>query len=200
MNVFRNQRITMAGCVVICLAILGATLPLPAPGQTSQTNNPDWPLRSFAIHWPDGYTPPDGDLFAHNEVAIQAPCSVVWNHLVKASSWPEWYPNPHNVRLLNMPDGRLHPDTRFSWDTFGVHVDSRIHQFMPTSRIGWFGDGTGTTAYHTFVLEKVTSGCHVVTEEVVKGAGAVEFRRKDPQAMHRGHELWLASLRRVSEK
>ena len=66
--------------------------------------------------------------------------------------------------------------------------------------IGWFGDGTGTTAYHTFVLEKVTSGCHVVTEEVVKGAGAVEFRRKDPQAMHRGHELWLASLRRVSEK
>jgi hypothetical protein len=113
MNVFRNQRITMAGCVVICLAILGATLPLPAPGQTSQTNNPDWPLRSFAIHWPDGYTPPDGDLFAHNEVAIQAPCSVVWNHLVKASSWPEWYPNPHTVRLLNSPDGRLHPTLAF---------------------------------------------------------------------------------------
>jgi hypothetical protein len=77
MNFFPNQRITMAGCVVVCLAILGATLALPALGQTSHTDNPDWPLRSSAIHWPDGYTPPDADLFAHNEVAIQEPCSVV---------------------------------------------------------------------------------------------------------------------------
>jgi hypothetical protein len=113
---------------------------------------------------------------------------------------PEWYPNSHNVRLLNSPDGRLHPDTRFSWNTFRVHVDSRVHEFMPTSRIGWFGEGTGTMAYHTFFLEKVSVGCHVVTEEVVKGRGATESRRKDPQAMHRGHELWLASLKRVSEK
>jgi hypothetical protein len=31
-------------------------------------------------------------------------------------------------------------------------------------------------------------GCRVVTEEVVRGPGAVEFRKKDPRAMHRGHE------------
>jgi hypothetical protein len=197
---FRNQRVTMAGCVVMCLAILGAELALPALGQTPQTDNPDWPLRSSGIHWPDGYAPQDADLFAHNEVAIQARCAVVWNHLVKASSWPEWYANSHNIRLLNSPDGRLHPNTRFSWDTFGVHVDSRVHEFVPTSRIGWFGDGKATQAYHTFLLEMVPAGCYVVTEEGVKGAGAIEFRRKDPLAMHRGHELWLASLKRVSEK
>ncbi|QMV19728.1 hypothetical protein GOB94_14275 [Granulicella sp. 5B5] len=199
MNFFRKQ-IMMAGWIVVCLATLGAALSRPAQGQASQTDNPDWPLRSFTIHWPDGYTPQDADLFAHNEVVIQAPCSVVWNHLVKASSWPEWYANSHNVRLLNSPDGKLHPDTRFSWDTFGVHVESRVHEFVRTSRIGWFGDGTATQAYHTFLLEKVPAGCHVITEEVVKGAGAIEVRRRDPQAMHRGHDLWLASLKRISEK
>jgi hypothetical protein len=118
---------------------------------------------------------------------------------VKASSWPNWYPNSHNVRLLNSPEGRLHPNSRFSWNTFGVHVDSRVHEFIPTSRVGWFGDSKDTKAYHSFFLEKVRTGCHVVTEEVVKGRGAIEVRRKDPQAMHRGHELWLISLKRVSE-
>ena len=45
-----------------------------------------------------------------------------------------------------------------------------------------------------------TSGLRVVTEEVVRGAGAVEFRKNDPNAMHRGHDLWLSSLKHVSEK
>ncbi len=40
----------------------GVLLAVPALGQTSQIDNPDWPLRSFVIHWPDGYTPADADL------------------------------------------------------------------------------------------------------------------------------------------
>jgi len=199
MNFFKNRRILMASWIFICPIMLGATFAPPTLGQTPQTDNPDLPLRSSAIHWPDGYAPQVADLFAHNEVTIQSPCPVVWNHLVKASSWPNWYPNAHNVRLLNSPEGRLHPNSRFSWNTFGVHVDSRVHEFIPTSRVGWFGDSKGTKAYHSFFPEKVPTGCHVVTEEVVKGRGAIGFRRKDPQAMHRGHELWLISLKRVSE-
>jgi hypothetical protein len=62
MNLVRNQRIAMAGWVVMCLAILGTALAPPALGQRPQTDNPDWPLRSSAIHWPDEYTPPDADL------------------------------------------------------------------------------------------------------------------------------------------
>jgi hypothetical protein len=34
----------------------------------------------------------------------------------------------------------------------------------------------------------------------VRGPGAVEFLKKDPQAMHRGHDLWLSALKQVSEK
>jgi hypothetical protein len=101
---------------------------------------------------------------------------------------------------LNSPDGRLHQDTQFAWDTFGVHIESHVHEFAPTSRIGWFGQGTGMDAYHTFLLLKAPEGCHVVTEEVVRGPGAVEFRKKDPNAMHRGHDLWLSTLKQVPEE
>lgn len=49
-------------------------------------------------------------------------------------------------------------------------------------------------AYHTFLLLKTDEGCNTVTEEVVKGPGAVEFREKRPSAMHEGNDLWLKPL------
>jgi glyoxylase-like metal-dependent hydrolase (beta-lactamase superfamily II) len=185
------------GCAVTVLTA-GILMATPtALGQMSQINNPDWSLRSPAIHWPTGHTPADADLFAHNELLIHSACSSVWPYLVDAQTWPDWYPNSHNVKLLNSSDGKLHQDTRFSWDTFGVHIESRVHEFVPSSRIGWFGDGTGMSAYHTFLLLPTPEGCRVVTEEVVTGSGAIEFRKTDPGAMHRGHDLWLSSLQKA---
>jgi hypothetical protein len=192
-----NKRII---ALVVLALTAGMMTALPASVQTSQVDNPDWPLRSSEIHWPAGHAPADADLFAHNELLIHASCSIVWQHLVQAQSWPEWYPNSHNVKLLNSSDGRLHQNTQFSWDTFGVHIQSHVHEFVLDSRIGWFGEGTDLDAYHTFLLLKAPEGCRVVTEEVVRGPGAVEFRKKDPNAMHRGHDLWLSSLRQISER
>ena len=99
------------------------------------------------------------------------------------------------MKLLNSANGKLHEDTRFSWDTFGLHVDCRIGEFVANSRIGWFEDSNGTNAYHTFPLLDVDEGCHIITEEVVKGKGAVEFRH----AVHEGHDLWLKALKDLSE-
>jgi uncharacterized protein YndB with AHSA1/START domain len=196
-----TERIAALALTSLVMGVLTAgMMRAPAFGQTSQLDNADWPLRSSEIHWPAGHTPADADLFAHNELLIHASCSIVWQHLVQAQTWPEWYPNSHNVKLLNSADGRLHQDTQFSWDTFGAHIESQVHEFAPDSRIGWFGHGTGMDAYHTFLLLKTPGGCRVVTEEVVRGPGALEFRKKDPDAMHRGHDLWLSVLKKVSEK
>jgi len=192
---------TLTQTALVTAALTAGMIAAPRTfAQTSQIDNPDWPLRSSDIHWPAGHTPVDADLFAHNELLIDAPCLIVWQHLVQAQTWPEWYANSHNVNLLNSPDGRLHHDTQFSWDTFGVHINSHVHEFVLGTRIGWFGRGTGMDAYHTFLLVKAPAGCRVVTEEVVRGTGAVEFRKNDPNAMHRGHDLWLSSLKHVSEK
>jgi hypothetical protein len=170
------------------------------PTSEALTFNGDGAQRSKGIHWPDGFHPEQADLFAHNEITVHASCEKVFANILDAQVWPSWYPNSHNVQLLNSPDGKLNEGTRFSWDTFGVHIESRVHELIPDSRIGWFGNGTGMNAYHTFLLLKTNKGCHIVTEEVVKGSGAVDFRKKQPNAMHEGHDLWLSTLKRHSEQ
>ena len=170
------------------------------PTNEALTFNGDGAQRFKDIHWPDGFHPEQADLFAHNEIVVHASCEKVFANIVDAQVWPSWYPNSHNVKLLNSPDGKLHEGARFSWDTFGVHIESQVHEFVPNSRIGWFGNGTGMNAYHTFLLIRTGEGCRIVTEEVVKGPGAVEFRQKQPSAMHEGHDLWLRTLKQRSEQ
>jgi len=75
-----------------------------------------------------------------------------------------------------------------------------VWEFESSSRLGWFGDGKDVHAYHTFLLTKAPDGSHVVTEEVVKGPGAIQFREQQPNAMHQGHQLWLTTLKDRSEK
>ena len=53
---------------------------------------------------------------------------------------------------------------------------------------------------HTFLLVKTDQGCHIITEEVVRGEGAIKFRQEQPNAMHDGHDLWLKVLKQRSEE
>jgi hypothetical protein len=69
--------------------------------------NNDAAKRSPEIHWPAGLSPADSDLFAHNEILIKAPSSTVWQHIVAAQKWPEWYPNSHDVQIVNDQGGAL---------------------------------------------------------------------------------------------
>lgn len=39
----------------------------------------------------------------------------------------------------------------------------------------------------------------VVTDEVGMGRDAAHLRQRNESLMHRGHDLWLATLKRVSE-
>ena len=191
---------SLYGMVIGAIAPGRAQTARPKPTNEALTFNSDGAQRSKDIHWPEGFHTEQADLFAHNEIVVHASCEKVFANIVDAQVWPSWYPNYYNVELLNSRDGKLHEGTRFSWDTFGVHIESRVNEFVPNSRIGWFGDGTGMNAYHTFLLLKTDKGCHIVTEEVVKGSGAVEFREKQPEAMHEGHDLWLSTLKQRSEQ
>jgi hypothetical protein len=64
----RIARLTQTSLVMGVLTF--GMMRAPALAQTSQVDNPDWPLRSSEIHWPAGHTPADADLFAHNELLI----------------------------------------------------------------------------------------------------------------------------------
>ena len=124
---------------MLCLVIIGAIAAGHAqagskPINEALTFNGDGAQRSKDIHWPDGFHPEQADLFAHNEIVVHATCEKVFANIVDAQVWPSWYPNSHNVKLLNSTDGKLHVETRFTWDTFGVHIESHVHEFVPNSR------------------------------------------------------------------
>jgi hypothetical protein len=83
------------------------------------TINGDGAQRNPDIHWPKGQHPEDADLFAHNEIMVNASCEIVFANIVDGQSWPSWYPNSHNVVVHDSPDNKLLEGAKFSWDTFG---------------------------------------------------------------------------------
>ncbi len=185
---------------LLAAAIFGMNGHAQAPAHQGLTINGDGALRNSQIHWPKGFEPEQADLFAHNEIDIQGGCEIAFSNLVGAEAWPSWYSNSKDVRVLNTPDHRLRKNARISWETFGFHIESRVWEFESNSRLGWFGNGKDVHAYHTFLLTNTADGCHIVTEEVVEGPGAIQFREQQPNAMHEGHQLWLTTLKGRSEK
>ena len=164
------------------------------------TMQEDLKNRSRDIHWPAGFDPEKADLFSHNELVIHASCERVWSHIIDADKWPQWYPHSKGVRVIgNSPV--LAQGTVFRWTTFGLPLESKINEYVPYTRIGWYGypSGAAGTFYHTWYLTPASDGCDVVMDEVGKGAGAAHLRETDESLMHRGHDLWLATLKWVSE-
>ncbi|UDL94073.1 SRPBCC family protein [Lichenihabitans sp. PAMC28606] len=189
------------------LSLLAACLSLGLDAQAStrtatavRTMRQDQDTRSPDIHWPAGFDPATADLFSHNALLIRAPCAKVFGLIEDASRWPSWYPNSSKVRIV---DGgpQLGPDTRFRWTTFDLDIESKVHEFVPDSRIGWYGytSGQAPAFYHTWYLTPAADGCMTVMEEVGKGAAPAHLRDTDEGLMHRGHDLWLETLRWEAE-
>ncbi|HEX4219493.1 MAG TPA: hypothetical protein VHZ02_14035 [Acidimicrobiales bacterium] len=155
--------------------------------------------RSVHVHWPDGFDPEHADLFAHNAIVIDAPVESIWATLIAAAEWPRWYSNAGDV-VVNDPSGRLGEDVTFNWTTFGLAIASRVGQFVPCSRLAWYGDGDQLRAYHSWLLiPRSGNSTYVVMEEIGMGQGAQHLAQTNPGHMHRGHDLWNISLKFVCE-
>jgi uncharacterized protein YndB with AHSA1/START domain len=150
------------------------------------------------INWPDRYAPERVAARVSNEITINAPPAAVWAWLIRASSWPDWYPNSSAVRIEG---GRptLSPDAQFEWRTFGVSVKSKVREFVPRERIAWDGRGLLLDIYHAWLIETRPGGCWVLTEEHQNGLAARAQALLMPRRMHRGHELWLNRLKGQAE-
>src|ERR1700754_5029127 len=159
----------------------------------------DLAKRCTDVHWPKEFRPEEADLFSHNEIFIEAADSVIFRHILEAAKWPDWYSNAHNVRVAASSTGRLKANAQFYWNTFGLDIHSCVHELATNRRIGWFGDGKDLHAYHLWILIPKAKGTLVITEESVKGPGAVALRKSDVGAIHRGHDLWDRSLKKLSE-
>jgi hypothetical protein len=197
----RRPKQTPFAALLLGLSICWAAVPAFAQSSPNSTIADDLTNRSSNIHWPAGFSPAGAIVFAHNEIFIKAPTAAVWRCLVAAQNWPAWYPNARDVHVANNQSGTLQPDSIFEWSTFGLPITSFVYEFVPNSRLAWFGKSEGLDAvfYHTWYLVPTAEGCQMITEEVVQGPGAVTFREKDPSALHRSHEVWLKNLKQLAE-
>jgi Polyketide cyclase / dehydrase and lipid transport len=191
---------------VLVFGFAGASA--PAAGRTAADSEgykimsmqDDLAHRSPNIHWPAGFEPEKADLFAHNELIINASCERIWSHIIDAKRWPSWYPNSKEVEIPG-GDPVLRDGTVFRWTTFGLTIESAVHEFVANQRLGWFGYAPGVkpSFYHSWYLEPKGNMCHVVLDEAGVGKDASGLRKSDETLMHRGHDLWLATLKWVAE-
>src|ERR1700678_214587 len=59
--------------------------------------------------------------------------------------------------------------------------------------------GEAPAFYHSWLLSPEGDGCRVAMDEAGVGPGAAAFRKADETRMHRGHQMWLATLKWVAE-
>jgi hypothetical protein len=114
----------------------------PVFGLASAGVQDDLAHRSPDIHWPAGFEPEKADLFAHNELIINASCGRVWTHIIEAGRWPTWYPNSKDVEMQG-GDPVLRDGTVFRWTTFGLAIESKVHEYVSNQRLGWYGYAPG---------------------------------------------------------
>ena len=186
--------------VAVCLGLLDLRGTAAQAGDATPRPVKQLNEASDLIHWPEGFAPKQTDAFVHNQIFIRAPAKVIWSNLVNAKDWPSWYSNSADVQITNSDEGRLGSTSRFSWKTFGFPISSRVNEFVPNTRLGWYGDGTGIRAYHTWLIIEKSNGCEVVTEETQNGPSAIAFNLDQPTAMYDAHDWWLAALKVRSER
>lgn len=171
-------------------------LATPAPSSyfryTPLVTNDSTPV----VRWPDHYSPAVAPVHVRNEIDMEGPAGAVWAWLVRARLWPTWYENSAEVEFLDGAPPDLGPDVRFRWTTFGVTLESRVLEFVPSERIAWDARGRGVDAYHAWVISETSRGVHVLTEETQHGWLARLGHSLRPQHMHRYHQIWLEALRK----
>jgi len=153
------------------------------------------------LSWPSSYEPKNRKVHVHNAIVINAPKEVVWEWLVRAESWPEWYSNAKNVVITDSTEPhRLTSKCKFRWKTFGINLHTVVDQFTKDKVIAWEAVGFLVHAYHAWELEETSENhCLVITEERQYGIGAWIFHWVFPRRMWQKHHLWLTQLKKMAE-
>jgi uncharacterized protein YndB with AHSA1/START domain len=148
----------------------------------------------MSIVWPSRYEPGKPPIHVRNEIEIASSPDRVWDALIRAPLWPLWYANAANVVIEGGAD-TLSLGGRFRWRTFGVRIASTVMEFVPYERLAWDAHAAGVDAYHAWLIEPTTTGCHILTEETQYGVLARLSALVMPKRMATEHQRWLEGLK-----
>jgi Polyketide cyclase / dehydrase and lipid transport len=181
--------------------------------------NRDWAARLPEVHWPTPMFNRAMEIFAHNQIVINASCETVWDHLVHAELWPHWCPYSGKV-TIHGGSQVLEKNLKFTWVSNDVpqeipvmgylpadRVDSLVVECVPPNRLGWRSFGRQWTihgplvdSYHNWYIKPIgPKKCLVTFEEVATGVASRWARAAYPEFVHLAHDHWLEGLKRISE-
>ena len=129
---------------------------------------------------------------------MAVPAEAVWACLIRATAWPDWYPNAENVQVLETDADVLSAGAHFRWKTFGVTITCTVEEFEPHSRLAWSANSFGMSVYHAWLITPRDAGCHVLTEETQSGFIARLASLLFPGRMYKFHQIWLEELEKVA--
>ena len=153
-----------------------------------------------AINWPGEMAPSRCPIHFTNELEVAVSPETIWSLLVDPRAWPSFYPGVKHVQLFD-GHGSLRLGTRFETNLAGQDVAASVPEFEPMTRIAWYGgpkDSEDSKAYHAWIITPVPKGCHLRTEETMKGPLWIELAKKAPDAFWLTHEKLLADLAKVA--
>ncbi len=152
------------------------------------------------INWPAQYAPERSTFYLRNELLIDASAQEIWDVLVRAETWPDWYEGAKDVVVLESDSGTIdNVGTEISWSTMGQDFNSIVTEFEPPYRLAWESRKKTIKAYHAWLLIPGDEGTLVVTEESQFGFLANMQKIFLPNKLSRLHDIWLEEIKKKAE-
>ena len=155
------------------------------------------------IRWPPEFAREQCGVHVSNELEMSVPADRVWSWLIHAREWPSYYDNAQNVVFITDTESpTLKENTRFTWRTFDVNLQSQVREYVENERIAWEAHGSfGLYVYHAWlIVPRPNGGCWVKTEERQHGLLARMSNVFFPDRMHTQHQHWLENLQKMAKQ
>ena len=146
------------------------------------------------FHWLKQWHSLRRPLHVRNELHIVAPAVTVWNWLVRAEQWWEWYDDAPAVTYVNQAQTDLQVGSVFTWRSVGATLTATVEECVVGQRLAWLVKGPGIRAYHSWRLRETLTGCHVITEQTQAGWRSTLRELFYPQHLLQHHQAWLTQL------
>lgn len=154
---------------------------------------------SDIIHWPAEYEPAKAKFYVHNKIDIKASPEIVWNILLQAEEWADYYEGASNVKVQNAENGILRENSVFAWKTMGLDFESTIKEFVPFSRLSWESQKKSIKGYHAWFILPTETGCTLVTDESQHGWLTFMEKTFQPKKLYKLHDIWLMEIKKKAE-
>lgn len=152
------------------------------------------------INWPAGFGPAEADLYAAQEVCVQAPGQRVWDRLTIPGYWPQWCPQMSQAQITTHPKDRLSAESAFVLDVGGQRLEATVSDYVPLQRLSWFGYGEQVSGYCGVLVDETLDGCLVRMELTLNRGGSPSAQGLASLFADPGLRPWLTALKQSAER